>query len=211
MTTAAAVERAILRDLEQHRARPKLEKKRPTAERPEYDHYSVRRWRVLVGCDPGHLPRAMRMGQRGFFIRCECCARELDSIGLRYCADCMELPAPERRVPALRAAASARQCQRAGCEQSIPQRSRADAKYCSEACARKVQNARRGAQIPSGLSDTAPSSLSTPTRENHQQNQWSILRLKNWPVNVVGGHRRPDDLTLDPALVGTILHCEVGI
>jgi hypothetical protein len=136
MTTAAAVERAILRDREQHRARPKMEKTRPTAERREFEPYSVRRWRVVVECDPGHLPRAMRMGQRGFFIRCECSTREFDSIGLRYCADCMELPASERRVPAHRPVASVRQCKRAGCEQSIPQRSRADAKFCSKACAR---------------------------------------------------------------------------
>src|SRR5262249_34712667 len=106
-------------------------------------------------------------------------------------------------------AASDRPCQRPGCPHMIPLRSRADAKYCSEPCARKVQNGRRGTQKASGLSDRTPD-LSTPTHDFPQQNQGPRIGPKIWPVNIVGGHRRPNDLTLEAELAATILRCEVG-
>jgi len=149
----------------------------------------------------------MRKGPVGWFIECQCCAREFESKGWAYCPTCMELSADQRR--ANHPAASDRPCQRPGCPHMIPLRSRADAKYCSEPCARKVQNGRRGTQKASGLSDRTPD-LSTPTHDFPQQNQGPRIGPKIWPVNIVGGHRRPNDLTLEAELAATILRCEVG-
>jgi hypothetical protein len=59
----------------------------------------------------------MRQGKHGFHIHCKCCAREFESLGLRYCDTCMALPARERRD---QPEAAGGMCQRPGCDQRIP-------------------------------------------------------------------------------------------
>jgi hypothetical protein len=59
----------------------------------------------------------MRQGKHSFHIHCKCCAREFESLGLRYCDTCMALPARERRD---QPEAAGGMCQRPGCDQRIP-------------------------------------------------------------------------------------------
>jgi hypothetical protein len=97
---ATTVRRAILHDREQRRARPaERAQARPTTEGTEFDPFKVTRWRVIAGGDRGYVPRTrMRMGPLGWFIECQCCAREFESKGSAYCPTCMESPAQERRA-----------------------------------------------------------------------------------------------------------------
>ena len=60
----------------------------------------------------------MRKGPVGWFIECQCCAREFESKGWAYCPTCMELSADQRR--ANHPAASDRPCQRPGCPHISP-------------------------------------------------------------------------------------------
>ncbi len=205
MTTAANITRAILADRVQRRGRsPKIERAR--TEGPAFDPFAFTRWRVVapVGGDPGYLVKTpMRRGAVGWFIACRCCGREFESRGLAFCESCMALPAEERRKPL-----HGRPCQVPGCMAKISPRRRSDARYCEHHSA-----GRNGAKVvfsgvkvgrqPAGEKYDA-------TREIPEQNQGPILGPKIWPINVVGGHRRPDDLTLDSALVGAILQCEVA-
>ena len=122
----------ILEDRERRASREREKRDRPQG--LEFDPYSVRRWRVVAGGDPGFLPTTpMRKGPDGFYIACRGCADKFDSKGLAYCPDCMDLPAEERHAlqPIGRA------CAAAGCDNVIAPSARADALYCSVACKQK--------------------------------------------------------------------------
>ena len=146
----------------------------------------------VAGDALGYLPKtSMRKGSVGWFVPCPCCGREFESRGLAFCESCMALPAEERRKPL-----AGKPCQVTGCMAKISPRRRSDAKYCEHHSAGR--NGSRVARQPGGQKYES-------THEIHQQNQGPIFGPKIWPVNLVGGHRRPDDLTLDAALVNAIL------
>jgi hypothetical protein len=205
MTTAITIERAILRDRARRNQKPTAARSTTSRAADDgFDPFALTRWRVIAGGDPGYWPKkSMRKGPTGWFIACRCCGREFESRGLAFCEICMVLPAEERRKPS-----SGRPCQVPGCMAKISPRRRSDAKYCEHHSA-----GRNGARVvfSSAKVGRQPARQKyEPTREIPEQNQGPIFGPKIWPLNVVGGHRRLDDLTLDPALVGSILQCEVA-
>jgi hypothetical protein len=210
MVSANKLADAILQDRERRKQKPTATRSRAPAD--SFDPFAFTRWRVVASGDQGYLPKThMRMGPVGWFIACGHCGAEFESKGWGYCPTCMELPAEERRQEAwLKArdcAPSERSCQAPGCNDSIPKRARADARYCSQRCARKAQNAR--AYAP-GYQGSAHPVFSTPTREISQQNQRAFSSLfgpTDFPKNLVSGDRR--GRSLPPDLVETILKTEI--
>ena len=110
----------------------------PYSEHSRFDPFSVTRWRVVAGGDPGFMPTTpMRKGPDGFYISCRGCGSKFESKGMAYCPSCMALPAEERqgmRPPG-------RACAAPGCEKVIAPSARADAVYCSAACRQRGRRA----------------------------------------------------------------------
>jgi hypothetical protein len=131
----------LLRDRAERAARkPARAGSTAKVERVEFDPFSIARWRVIAGGDPGYLVKTpMRRGPIGWFIACDHCGAEFESKGWKYCPSCMELPAEERRD---KPAPSERRCQAPGCNAAIPRRRRVGAKYCTDRCAKAAENAR---------------------------------------------------------------------
>ena len=157
--TAAALTHAILADRERRKAQTKPAK----SDRPApdgFDPFEITRWRVVAGGDPGYLVATpMRRGSVGFHVACRACGGEFESGGLAYCAECLALPADERR--AIAPTAQGRVCRAPGCEQFIPRRARADTAYCSDACRQRARRERTNVtDNRRGLSDSPQSVLS---------------------------------------------------
>jgi hypothetical protein len=192
MTKASALADAILRDRERRKSKV-LQKPTRTCVTDDFDPFSVQRWRVVAGGNPGYLPKTpMRKGPIGWFIACGCCAREFESKGWRYCSACIELPAEERRA---RPVVSDRHCQ--NCGSGIPKRRRTDAKYCSNRCAKAAANAR-------SYHGSGDPKFSRDTHEIPQQNQAPknvLIGPSDFPINVIGGYRFPRAKKLSPAFV----------
>jgi hypothetical protein len=193
LTRAQKLADALLRDRERRNRQPTATRSRPRND--GFDPFAVTRWRVVAGGDPGYLPKTrMRMGPTGWFIACCHCGVEFESRGWAYCPTCMKLPPEERRrdawLKARDCAPSDRPCQGPDCGELIPRRARADARYCSQRCAKKAENARAYA---SRLSGTAPLFSGGSTREFPQQNQGaisSLFAIVDFPKNLIGGDRR---------------------
>jgi hypothetical protein len=201
---ATVLAEALRRDRERRkrRKRHKPQTQQPTVSRaaPDFDPFSVRRWRVVAGGDPGYLVKTpMRSGPVDWFIACGHCGAEFESKGWKYCPTCMELSAEERRSkPAL----SDRMCLR--CSRPIPVRRRADAKYCCARCAKTAENGRK-------LSQGAHPQFRGDTREITQQNQGPknvLVGPGDFPINVIGGQQFPEAHRLDPALRREIVKAE---
>ena len=138
---------SLLRDRAE-RAAHKAIRSSTKIERGDFDPFSVTRWRVIAGDDPGHLVKTpKRMGKVGWLIQCRACAVELDSKGWAYCPACMGLPAEERRdhEPVKRVG---RPCARPGCGERLSKRARTDARYCSAACRKAVSRDKSGSGLP---------------------------------------------------------------
>jgi hypothetical protein len=156
LTRAQKLADALLRDRERRNRQPTATRSRPRND--GFDPFAVTRWCVVACGDPGYLPKTrMRMGPTGWFIACCHCGVEFESRGWAYCPTCMKLPPEERRrdawLKARDCAPSDRPCQGPDCGELIPRRARADARYCSQRCAKRAENARAYA---SRLSGTAP-------------------------------------------------------
>src|SRR5215831_15403036 len=180
---------SLIRDRAERAAR-KAVRSSTKIERGNFDPFSVTRWRVIAGGDPGHLIKTpMRMGKVGWFIQCRACAVELESKGWAYCLACMALPAEERRdnEPVKRVG---RPCARPGCGERLSKRARADARYCSAACRKAVSRDKSGSRLPYV---PAPE-MSQLEAQVTQQNQGSDLVLigpGDFPINVIGGYKFP--------------------
>jgi hypothetical protein len=135
---------------------PKPRQQRPAPLGVDPDPFTVTRWRVVAGPDPGYLPKTrMREGQSGFHIACRGCGGEFESKGLAYCSSCLALPAEDRR--AMHPVTTGRRCQAPGCEKFLPRTARAGAKYCSKACGERARYHRSSlADNPDRLLDTTP-------------------------------------------------------
>jgi hypothetical protein len=196
--TTSSIAGAILRDRQRHK---KIIQKPPRLRVPGhgFDPFSVTRWGVLVGGDPGYLPKAqMRMSSTGWSIACQCCTREFESRGLAYCPNCMALPTEERRQQPL---SGWRPCQVAGCVAKISPRRRFDAKYCEHHSAGR-NSAKLGAQ-PAGQKYE-------DTRKIPQLDQGrfpSHFGPTDFPKNLIGGDRRGRALPRD--LAKTIIKREL--
>jgi len=165
-TRAEKLAALILADQERLDARER-EQRRERAQGLEFDPFSVRRWKVVAGGDPGFLTTTpMRKGPNGFFIACRGCGNKFESMGLAYCGTCMDLPAEERH--ALKP--PGRPCAAPGCDKVMAPSARADAQFCSAACR---QRARRHSRDKTGdmAPDIAPPLNVTATHEITQQNQ----------------------------------------
>jgi hypothetical protein len=179
-----ALTRAILNDRVRRKSQPR-QSTRPKAPEPNFDLFAVTKWRVVTGGAPGYLPKTpMRRGPIGWCITCGHCGAEFESKGWKYCPACMELPAEGRRS---KPAISDRPCCASGCTGFIPRRRRADAKYCTDRCAKAAENARgyRGSAHPKFRGDTC---------EIPQSNQWAqdvLIGPRDFPINVIGGYRFP--------------------
>jgi len=82
---------------------------------------------------------------------------------------------------------SDRDCQ--NCGSGIPKRRRTDAKYCSDRCAKAVANAR-------SYHGSGDPKFSRDTREIPQQKQAPknvIIGPSDFPINVIGGRRLPQE------------------
>jgi hypothetical protein len=193
---------AILRDREERAARKPTSVNKSKPPGSDFDPFAVTCWRVIAPKDGkrGYLPKtSMRVAPTAWFINCQYCRREFESKGWGYCCECMELPAEERRGGA--SVVSDRSCRH--CGNGIPKRRRADAKYCSNTCAKAAENAR-------GYRGNAQPKFRGDTREIHQQNQSGFSALigpSDFPINVIGGYRFPlaKRLTESPPLVPDVL------
>jgi hypothetical protein len=172
------------------------------AERIEFDPFSITRWRVIAGGNPGYLVKTpMRRGPVGWFITCGHCGAEFESKGRKNCPSCMKLPAEERRD---KPAPSERHCQAPGCNAAIPRRRRANAKYCTDECAKAAENAR-------GYQGSAHAKFRGDTREFLQQKQGPknvFIGARDFPINVIAGHRFSKAPKLDPVLQREVLATE---
>jgi hypothetical protein len=179
---AQALAERLLGDRAQ-RATRKASPPRTRLEGADFDPFAVTRWRVVAGGDPGYLVSTpMRRGPGGWVIACGHCGAEVESKGCKYCPTCMELPAEERRSKPV---ISDRPCQAPGCTGSIPKRRRADAKYCTDRCAKAAENAR-------GYQGSARPKFRGDTHEKTQQNQWPknvLIGPGDFPISVIGGYR----------------------
>jgi hypothetical protein len=105
-------------------------------QRENFDPFEITEWRVIVGADPGYLPKAgMPRLKDGWSIKCRACQCEFESKGWAYCRDCLALPADERRVPSK----VGRPCEGPGCSRRIPpwrhgREVRKDVRFCSDKC-----------------------------------------------------------------------------
>jgi hypothetical protein len=78
--------------------------RKPTASRSrapadDFDPFGFTRWRVVAGADPAYVVKTpMRRAPVGWFIDCQHCGGEFESLGLPYCTRCLEKPAEERRA-----------------------------------------------------------------------------------------------------------------
>jgi hypothetical protein len=190
---------AILRDRQRQRPARSVSRERP--EGADFDPFAITRWRVIAGTNPGYLVKTpMRRGPVGWFIACGYCGAEFEPKGWRCCPSCMRLPAEQRRA---KPAPSGRQCQ--VCDGMIPKRSRADAKFCSPECKKRLANAR-------SYQGSAHPQFSTPRGEILQQKQGPksvLIGPTDWPIGAVGGRRFPGDRRLDPARRRSILDAEL--
>ena len=180
-----ALTESLLRDRAERAVR-KAVRGRTKIERSDFDPFSVTRWRVIAGGDPGHL---VKTRMRNWLIQCRACAVEFESKGWAYCPACMALPAEERRdhEPVKRVD---RPYARPGCGERLSKRARADARYCSAACRKAVSRDKSGSGLPYV---PAPETSQLEPQET-QQNQWSDLVLigpGDFPINVIGGYKFP--------------------
>jgi hypothetical protein len=180
--TATALAEALLRDRAERTARPRAAS-RPKVEGSDFDPFAVTRWRVIAGSNPGCLVKTpMRRGPVGWFVVCGHCGAESESKGWKCCPTCMEFPAEERRsAPAV----TGRRCQAPGCVRFLSRRRRADAKFCSPECKKRLANAR-------SYQGSAHPKFSTPSGDFPQQNQGPknvVIGPTDFPINVIGGRR----------------------
>jgi hypothetical protein len=90
---------ALLKDRGRRKDKPAASRSAPRVQQEAFHPFAITRWRIIAGGDPGYLVKTpMRQGPVGWFIACQCCAREFESKGWAYCPTCMELPAEERRA-----------------------------------------------------------------------------------------------------------------
>lgn len=176
----------LLRDRERLASRERERRDRPQG--LDFDPYSVRRWRVIAGGDPGFLPTTpMRKGSEGFYIACRGCGDKFESKGWAYCAVCMDLPAEERHA----LQPSARACAAPGCEKVIAPSARADARYCSGACRERARQALIRQENGSGPLDIADPPNLTDTSEITQRNQGpKTLSEKSRVFDLMRGDRQ---------------------
>jgi hypothetical protein len=185
-TRATTLAEQLLRDRAERTARPRAAS-RPKVEGSDFDPFAVTRWRVIAGGNPGYLVKTpIRRGPVGWFIACRGCALEFESKGWAYCPDCMALPAEERRD---QPKPSGRNCERPGCDQRLSRHARADALYCSSAC-RKA--ASRDKMVP-GLPDTGPPEMSQLEGSETRIKRALLIGPKDFPINIVGGQRLPQE------------------
>jgi hypothetical protein len=100
----------------------------------QFDPFSITKWKVAAGGDPGYLPKTqMRMGTTGFWITCARCSAEFESKGLKHCEKCRTMPAG-KQAGALGAQISARsRCRRCRVALPNPVESQWSA-FCSRDC-----------------------------------------------------------------------------
>jgi len=104
MSRSERLAEAILRDRKQAVRKPAATKEK--IEGSDFDPFASTQWRIIAGKDaglrvkgPGYLVKTpMRTGPVGWFIDCQCCRVEFESLGLAFCPTCMELPAEQRRA-----------------------------------------------------------------------------------------------------------------
>src|SRR5215472_182204 len=80
------------------------------------------------------------------------CGQEFESKGLAFCAQCLEIPAEERRL--MKPVATGRLCQAPGCENFVPKAAKANTRYCSDACQQRAKRARRDRDNRAGHPDS---------------------------------------------------------
>jgi hypothetical protein len=104
---AKALANAILEDRRNRKINPRTRTAYRVAN-DDFDPFAITRWRVIAGGNPGYLvatPTAEVRGREcddgkvrgGFRLDCQHCGSEFESLGLAYCAKCMEKPAQDRR------------------------------------------------------------------------------------------------------------------
>jgi hypothetical protein len=104
---ARALANAILEDRRNRKTSPRT-RARSRVANDDFDPFAITRWRVIAGGNPGYLvatPMVDVSGREcddgkvrgGFRVDCQHCGSEFESLGLAYCAACMEKPAQDRR------------------------------------------------------------------------------------------------------------------
>jgi hypothetical protein len=199
-----ALAERLLRDRAERAARkPARNSTIARVERVEFDPFKPMRWCVIAGGNQGYLVKTpMRRGPVGWFIACSHCGARFESTGWKYCPTCMELPAEERRVS--KPASSGPPCQAPSCNAAIPRRRRADAKYCSDKCAKAAENAR-------AYRGSAQLKFRGDTRGITQRNQGpknALMGPADWPTHLIGGDRRGGKI--DPEVRCLIINTEIG-
>ena len=89
---------ALLKDRERRKDKPAASRSAPRVQQEAFDSFAITHWRVVAGGDPGYLVKTpMRRGAVGWFVDCQHCGGEFESLGLAYCTQCLEKPAEQRR------------------------------------------------------------------------------------------------------------------
>jgi len=198
MSRTKVLTERLLQDRAERLARKVTNRTGRPAERAEFDPFKVTRPRVVAGGNPGYLVKTpMRRGPVGWFISCGHCGVEFESKGWRYCPQCMELPAEERREPL--PSPTGPMCQCPGCSRRIPKwrggrRVSKATRFCSAKCANRARR----------LSDIAPPGFDAPNSKKVPVNSGSSV-----PLNIIGGFRWPNARPLERGLVREILDTEL--
>jgi hypothetical protein len=131
MSKTSKLAEALLRDRDRRKSQPQRSSVSRAA--PDFDPFFITRWCVVAGGDPGYLVSTpMHRGPVGWFIACDHCGAEFESVGWKCCPTCMELPAEKRRAnrkPVQRGSSAAPTGHRAGergSRAAFPQKSGAE-------------------------------------------------------------------------------------
>ena len=156
MTSAATIERAILRDREQRLVRKVVTQdcflcgrsfSRARAENGRFCSQRCQDFYDAGECRREIDPYDMQIGSKGFWTECADCKRRFESLGLRYCSQkCKENGAQKREIAATMAevgmdSPQAKTCE--DCGRRIPKwvngrRVRKDRRFCSDRCAKRA-------------------------------------------------------------------------
>jgi hypothetical protein len=99
----------------------------------EFDPFAPgKKWRVIAGPDPGHLPKVIgQMTPSGWRIECQACGAEFESKGSGHCEKCRKLPVGKQPLVGTITARS--RCRR--CHGNLPHPVEADhSAFCSRDC-----------------------------------------------------------------------------
>ena len=141
------------RELAKQREAARRASRREPAGLDNFDPFEPANWVAIAGSDPGYLPTIpMRKGPVGWHVACRACGQEFESKGLAFCAQCLEIPAEERRL--MKPVATGRLCQATGCENFLPKAAKANTRYCSDACQQRAKRARRDRDNRAGHPDS---------------------------------------------------------